>query len=889
MMFLRNVFMITIIALLTFSITTETYADVFAHNIRFTQPDSHAPFDGSFEDGTGAAIRFTLSDYADSVVVNVYFVGDGNPLVKTLRAQNYTSGDTLVLWDGTNSSGEPVSSGNYRFEIVTYNQGYTDYTLLAQYDYSIYTRGVTTIKNQNVNNFGFIYTADAGGYASGAARHANNGMSWGDAPGVPLYTTTGDAPIGPDNLRYSSESDDDGFIYVARRSNSVPGIYRYHADSTVVTLIDSGGYNAAGRGWPQGIAVTGTGTDKTLIISDHLGVVYGFEIGNANTYFGTKHVVLRDTTVRFLDMVVGRNNILYATYYYLGDAGKPGVAKFDLTTFNFGDPHKTLADAVWKAEADSGRATTCSIWFGDDPSGADDLLYFVIARRAGGDLATQGIFVISGLNAAQPNVELAFQDPNNNATEFRSDIAVDAVGNIVYFENSNEYVIVIAPPLGPNNFNYSPNQVMRVFASEPIADVRIDANGDGQPDRIGETVTVQGMINSVNFVRLSNRFSYSIQDQTGGIVITKGSMPGGGPVFEIGDRVLVTGNISYFRGTTQLEIDDIDNDLVLIDQGNTVTPITLYIDEYLENGEYYESRLMRINYVKKTETSQAWPPVGQDANSFTITDGYRNLIMRISRNTDLGENPEPTYPMNVVGVATQFTSSSTVHLDGYQLSPNSYSNITQGVAAPPSPYFFMAEPADGSIITLTDSSQTFTAKWTSTVDLNNDPIIYQFVLLKTPVFQSAALSDTTYTFSAANVLNWMAGNDTLVTRWTVRAKGAEAAIIPSIDTFAITFVNALPTSVDDNFVPKKFFVEQNYPNPFNPTTNIKFGIPTEQMVDLRIYNILGQEVAVLVNNEIKSAGTYTYAFDATKLSTGTYIYRIQTGENVVSKKMLLIK
>ena len=60
-------------------------------------------------------------------------------------------------------------------------------------------------------------------------------------------------------------------------------------------------------------------------------------------------------------------------------------------------------------------------------------------------------------------------------------------------------------------------------------------------------------------------------------------------------------------------------------------------------------------------------------------------------------------------------------------------------------------------------------------------------------------------------------------------------------------------------------------------------------VDLRIYNILGQEVAVLINGQNLSAGTYNYSFDASKLSSGTYIYRLQSGNNVVSKKMMLVK
>jgi hypothetical protein len=95
--------------------------------------------------------------------------------------------------------------------------------------------------------------------------------------------------------------------------------------------------------------------------------------------------------------------------------------------------------------------------------------------------------------------------------------------------------------------------------------------------------------------------------------------------------------------------------------------------------------------------------------------------------------------------------------------------------------------------------------------------------------------------------------------------------------------------VEENIIPETFYVDQNYPNPFNPTTTIKFGLPTESAVDLRIYDILGQQVAVIYNNQLLTAGTYKHVFDATKLASGTYIYRLQANENVVTKKMMLLK
>ncbi len=100
-----------------------------------------------------------------------------------------------------------------------------------------------------------------------------------------------------------------------------------------------------------------------------------------------------------------------------------------------------------------------------------------------------------------------------------------------------------------------------------------------------------------------------------------------------------------------------------------------------------------------------------------------------------------------------------------------------------------------------------------------------------------------------------------------------------------------PVSVDreNSVVPAQFYLDQNFPNPFNPSTEIKFGIKEASNVDLRIYDVLGKEVSVLVNNQFMGAGSYNVKFDAKNLASGTYIYRITTGANTVSRKMQLLK
>ncbi len=99
-----------------------------------------------------------------------------------------------------------------------------------------------------------------------------------------------------------------------------------------------------------------------------------------------------------------------------------------------------------------------------------------------------------------------------------------------------------------------------------------------------------------------------------------------------------------------------------------------------------------------------------------------------------------------------------------------------------------------------------------------------------------------------------------------------------------------PTSVQttSSFVPTEFVLHQNYPNPFNPSTTIAYGIPAAMKVSMVVYNILGQEVQTLVN-EVQNAGMHQVVFDASRIASGMYFYRVSAGNNVTTKKMMLVK
>ncbi|MCB9248250.1 MAG: T9SS type A sorting domain-containing protein [Ignavibacteriales bacterium] len=98
----------------------------------------------------------------------------------------------------------------------------------------------------------------------------------------------------------------------------------------------------------------------------------------------------------------------------------------------------------------------------------------------------------------------------------------------------------------------------------------------------------------------------------------------------------------------------------------------------------------------------------------------------------------------------------------------------------------------------------------------------------------------------------------------------------------------------DKNLSAQFELSQNYPNPFNPTTIIKYSVPnvvsnfSSNNVELKVYDVLGREIKTLVNQKQK-AGNYEVSFDTKELSSGVYFYRLQSGDFIQTKKMMLLK
>jgi hypothetical protein len=128
-------------------------------------------------------------------------------------------------------------------------------------------------------------------------------------------------------------------------------------------------------------------------------------------------------------------------------------------------------------------------------------------------------------------------------------------------------------------------------------------------------------------------------------------------------------------------------------------------------------------------------------------------------------------------------------------------------------------------------------------------------------------------------------------RGTTVASSDRGASTVTLGASARVSVVAEPSAL-----PKEFSLQQNYPNPFNPSTSIRFELPAAGRATVRVYNLIGQEVSVLLDNQELEAGAHSLTFDASRLSSGVYLYRLDASRSddpaalfSEVRKMVLIK
>ncbi|MHB8580205.1 MAG: T9SS type A sorting domain-containing protein [Ignavibacteriaceae bacterium] len=166
---------------------------------------------------------------------------------------------------------------------------------------------------------------------------------------------------------------------------------------------------------------------------------------------------------------------------------------------------------------------------------------------------------------------------------------------------------------------------------------------------------------------------------------------------------------------------------------------------------------------------------------------------------------------------------------------------------------------------------------------------------------SSGASGNALNLSGPGLDTTIASPDTLAVLDSLRLKPKSSYTI-SVDAYnaygdttnatnnGVVFYTPTITGIFDkqNNTPNTFKLYQNYPNPFNPTTILKYSIPKSSIVTIKVYDLIGREVAVLVNEE-KPAGDYSITFNASNLASGIYFYNMQAGSFEKTQKMILLK
>jgi len=142
-------------------------------------------------------------------------------------------------------------------------------------------------------------------------------------------------------------------------------------------------------------------------------------------------------------------------------------------------------------------------------------------------------------------------------------------------------------------------------------------------------------------------------------------------------------------------------------------------------------------------------------------------------------------------------------------------------------------------------------------------------------------------FSKSSDAKVMKGIESRITRFNPETREELDSKI-SKDFEMLLALDVRKSSEDQNSVPTDYKLYQNYPNPFNPVTNLKFAIPKNGFVSLKVYDLLGKEVLTLVN-ENKQPGNYSVSFDGSNLASGIYFYKLEAGDFVQTRRMMLLK
>ena len=195
----------------------------------------------------------------------------------------------------------------------------------------------------------------------------------------------------------------------------------------------------------------------------------------------------------------------------------------------------------------------------------------------------------------------------------------------------------------------------------------------------------------------------------------------------------------------------------------------------------------------------------------------------------------------------------------------------------------------------------FIVKWKHSIDPENDPVTYHWQLSASDNFSSPLITvasdnggkDTLYQTTYGNISKILSDDGVAVGDSIMlydRVVASDGVNITMSDTLHVTLTRGTLTGIEEQpgGIPTVLALHDNYPNPFNPTTTIRYDLPKAGMVRLTVYDVLGRQVAKLINSQ-QSAGSHVVTFNASGLSSGVYFYRLKANNRTIIKKMMLMK
>lgn len=505
----------------------------------------------------------------------------------------------------------------------------------------------------------------------------------------------------------------------------------------------------------------------------------------------------------------------------------------------------------------AGLLTGTDIFYRNSPASAE----VTMTGTSTGTLTTASIDVPSSWGTiSESNVALSgtgFSSATFSVTSNIISISNAALTNTATGTVSISGVTTPNPVLSTDNGNYTftvrtakSGGTLTAIASSPKSYVIIPISAirdetTGIPNDLSAYVAVQGTVTVATGTLSSTNTETFIQDATGGVNIFKVGLT----AMHIDTSYIVKGQVIQFSGLTEISPASAAS-IIMVGPATTVPEKIESADFFNNNGPQYEGSLVGIRFA--TLISGTWPASNADA-TLTFQDGAATTFtVYLDGNGDIDGTTEPTWPKDLRGVWVEKAA-------GLGLLVRNLSDIYESGTL----------PVELSSFTVSASGKNALLKWETSTETNNAG----FEVLRNGQsvgFVSGKGTTTekqTYTFTDKNV------------------SGTVTYQLKQVDTDGKVTLSKLLSYTG---TPSSFEVIGNYPNPFNPSTTIKFTLPEVSNVVVKVHNIIGQEIATLVNGKME-AGVKEVRFDASNLSSGVYFYSVSANGKTFTKSMTLMK